>query len=77
MELNNFLELFQEQYADFDEIQLTLDMDFRMIESYDSLTGMAILVMIKDEFDLDIPYEEYKSIHSVREIYEYTQNKKK
>jgi acyl carrier protein len=75
MELNNFLDKFKEQYADYDEIVLTADADFRQIDSYDSLTGMAILVMIKDLFDVDLTDDEYKSLHSIHEVYDYIQNR--
>ena len=61
MELNEFLSKFKEQY----------------IDSYDSLTGMAILVMIKDNFNIDITDEDYKNLRTVREVYNYIQDMKK
>jgi acyl carrier protein len=71
MELNEFLKKFKEQYIDGDEIVLDSDMDFRKIDSYDSLTGMSIIVMIKDEFDMDITNEKWKELRSVKEVYNY------
>jgi len=76
MELSDFLQAFKEQYADYEEIELTADMDFRTIDSYDSLTGMAILVMVKDEFGIEMTDDEYKSLHTVREVYDYVTVKK-
>lgn len=76
MELSDFLQAFKEQYADYEEIELTTDMDFRTIDSYDSLTGMAILVMVKDEFGIEMTDDEYKSLHTVREVYDYVTVKK-
>jgi len=75
MEINDFFNKFKDQYADYDEIILTLDMDFRKVDSYDSLTGMAILVMIQDEFNLDMTDDEYKSLHSVREVFNYIKSR--
>jgi acyl carrier protein len=75
MELNDFLIKFQDQFADSSDIFIDADMNFREIESYDSLTGMAVLVMIKDEFDVEIADEEYKKMISVREIFNYIQSK--
>jgi len=74
--IHDFLNKFKEQYIDDDLIHLTIDDDFRKIESYDSLTGMAILVMIKDELGIDLTDEEYKSLHTVKAIYEYVISKK-
>jgi acyl carrier protein len=75
MELINFLNEFKEQYVDADEITITPDSNFREIDSYDSLTGMAILVMIKDKFHVEMTDDEYKSLHSVREVFDYIQTK--
>jgi acyl carrier protein len=74
MELNEFLSKFKEQYFDAESIILSADDNFRDIDSYDSLTGMAILVMIKDNFNIDITDEDYKKLHTVREVYNYIQN---
>jgi acyl carrier protein len=75
MELNDFLAKFQEQFVSSSEISVNADMNFREIESYDSLTGMAILVMIKDEFDIELTDEEYKKLESVHAIYNYILSK--
>lgn len=77
MELNEFLSKFKEQYIDSESILLNADDNFRDIDSYDSLTGMAILVMIKDNFNIDITDEDYKNLHTVREVYNYIQDIKK
>lgn len=74
MELNEFLLKFKEQYVDASSIELSNDSDFRAVESYDSLTGMAILVMIQDEFGVSISEEQYKALPSVRELYNYIQS---
>jgi acyl carrier protein len=76
MELSDFLTKFKEQYIDSESITLSEDDDFRDIESYDSLTGMAILIMIKDNFNIEISEEDYKKIHTVKELYNFIQNKK-
>lgn len=77
MEINDFLNKFKEQFIDGDSMQLTIDDDFRKVaDSYDSLTGMCILVMIKDEFGVDLTNEEYKKLLSVKAIYDYIISKK-
>jgi len=71
MEINDFLSKFKAQFADDNSFQLNVEDDFRKIESYDSLTGMAILVMIKDEFGVELTDDEYKSFNSVKSIYDF------
>jgi len=76
MELNNFIEKCREQFVDADEIDLNENTLFREIGSYDSLTGMSILFMIKDEFNIDLSEEIYKSKKTFKEIYDLIETMK-
>ena len=67
--IQNFLEKFKEQYIDGDEIQLNPDSYFKEIGTWDSLTGMSIIVMIKDEFNIDFPLSKFKECKTVQEVY--------
>ena len=75
MELNEFVGHFKEQYIDSTDIELKPDTDFRSIESYDSLTGMALLVVIKEHFNIDIANEQWKELRTVGDVYDYIKNK--
>ncbi|WP_207495331.1 acyl carrier protein [Aridibaculum aurantiacum] len=75
-DITTFVEQFKEQFIDADEITIDPFTNFRQIESWDSLTGMSILVMIKDEFDVDITVEEFKNCSNVQEVYDLVQAKK-
>lgn len=70
MEKDHFLQQVKQQFVDAEEIELTFDSNFRKIDSYDSLTGMSILVMIKDEYQQDIPEDVFKQQKTVAELYE-------
>ena len=48
-----------------------MESEFRKIMSYDSLTGMTIIVMFKDEYGIDISDADYKSMKTVQELYDY------
>lgn len=77
MDKEIFLHNVSQQFIDPDEIELSFDSDFRKIESYDSLTGMTILVMLKDDFGVDITEAEYKTKITVGDLYEYVLTHKK
>lgn len=57
---NQFLEL---------ESPLGLESNFRDFNSYDSLTGMTIMIMIKDEYGFDITESQYRAQKTVIELY--------
>jgi len=71
MEGSTFLENVKKQFIDPDEIELTMSCDFREIDSYDSLTGMTIVVMLKDEYGIDISEADYKSMKTIQELFDY------
>ena len=70
METTKFIENLKRQYIDVGDIELTLDSEFRQIGTYDSLTGMTIIVMIKDEYNVDITDSEYRAQKTIKELYE-------
>lgn len=75
MELNKFVNDFQSQFIDADELSLTPETAFRTLESWDSLTGMSIIVMIKDIYDVDISTEVFKSCATVNDLFKIVSNK--
>ena len=76
MEVNEFIEKFREQFIDADEITVTMDTDFRQLPTWDSLTGMSVLVMIQDEYGVEVTDSDIKSCKTVEDLYQLTKSKK-
>ena len=70
MDKAEFLEKVKEQFLDPVD-NLGLDDNFRDFGSYDSLTGMTIMVMIKDELGFDMSESDYRNQKTVNELYEF------
>jgi acyl carrier protein len=68
--LNEFTKKFQEQFIDNDEIKLSAQTVYKDLGSWDSLTGMSVLVMIKDEFNVDLPLIKFKACKTVEDVYQ-------
>lgn len=71
--MDNVLEFtrkFKDQYFDADTFEMTPETEFRQIDSWDSLTGMAVLVMIKDDYGVDITVETFKTLKTVSDVFE-------
>ena len=58
----------------FDGISKRFDTIFRNLDSWDSLTGMAIQVMLEDNYGVRIPDETFKSFKTINDIYEFVKN---
>lgn len=76
MELQEFTELMKEQYYDAADIIFDADTDIRTIGSFDSLTGMSMMLAIKDNFDLDIDEKQWRSLSTPRQILDYINSQK-
>ncbi len=69
--VDDFTAKFHEQYFDAETFDMNSETEFRQINSWDSLTGMAVLVMIKDDYGVDIPAETFKGMKTVNEVFDY------
>ncbi|MFC2081221.1 acyl carrier protein [Bacteroidota bacterium] len=76
MDINNFTEQIREQFLDEDQPKVTPSVKFRELETWDSLTGMAVLTIIHDEYDINIPVDDFISMHTINELFDYVKAKK-
>lgn len=76
MNAETFINNVRQQFIDPDDVSLEMSSEFRQNDSYDSLTGMTIMVMIKDEYGIDISESDYRSKKTIQELYDFVlQNK--
>lgn len=71
MELKEFLILISEQFLDEDIENVTEVVEFRTLETWDSLTGMAILAIIEDECNVSISIEDFIKLKTVKDLFNY------
>ena len=76
MDIQEFTEAVKTQFINGDEMKLTPDTAFRDNESFDSLTGMAILVMIQDNFDYKMGVDDFLECITSADLYNFIQKAK-
>lgn len=76
MGIDIFANKFREQFIDGDSITVLPETAFRQLPSWDSLTGMSVLVMIQDEYGVEITDEELKQTNTVEELFNVVNRKK-
>jgi acyl carrier protein len=76
MDKETFIEVIKNEFYDIDLIQFGDDLNFKQLEEYDSLTGMAIITTLEEEYNIKIIAEEYKKINTIIELYNYVENLK-
>ena len=72
-------EQFRQKFSDAVEDELILDLQpntsFKNLESWDSFSGMSIISMIDEEFEITIRAEEMIKINTLEELYDLLLNK--
>lgn len=71
MNTETFINNVRLQFMDPEDVTLEMSSEFRQIDSYDSLTGMTIMVMIKDEYGVDINEAAYRSKKTIQELFDF------
>jgi acyl carrier protein len=52
------------------------DDNFKEFEEWDSISSLAVLSMINEEYDITIPRAEFDNLITVGDLYNYIQSKK-
>lgn len=71
MTFESFLDKFKEQLMEDDPSIVKAETKFRDLGSWDSLTAMAIITMIEDEYKVKVNEATFKSFKTVEDIYNY------
>jgi acyl carrier protein len=71
MNKDTFIAKFQEQFIDANEISVEPDTDFRQLPTWDSLTGMSVLVMIQDDYGVQMKDSDLKACKTVADVYNF------
>lgn len=68
--IDDFVKKFKDQFVDSETVEMNSQTEFRQLGSWDSLTGMSVLVMIKDEFDISLPEDRFRGCKTVQEVFD-------
>jgi acyl carrier protein len=74
MNIEHFISCFKEQLEN-ENITITSDTKFKNLDSWDSLTSMLVIGMIKMEFNKDISSKEIAECEKIEELFELIKHK--
>ena len=63
-----FFNDFKNEFIDADEIFIDQETQFRQLSSWDSLTGMALLVMIQDKYCSNFTDDDFKKCINTEDV---------
>lgn len=73
MEMKEFISNFAEQFDETEASVFTPETKFREIEEWSSFLALAIMAMIKSEYDVAITAEEMRSANTIQELFDTVQ----
>jgi acyl carrier protein len=69
MELQDFLNKFIELFADEDPSDITPDTDFHELNSWSSLTGLSLVMMIFQEYGVEVESKDIRDADTIEDLY--------
>jgi acyl carrier protein len=69
--MEKFIINFANQLLDADANELTANTLFRELDDWDSLTAMAVLAMISDEYKVKIDELAFRELKTIGDIYNF------
>ncbi|MBQ0141507.1 MAG: acyl carrier protein, partial [Prevotellaceae bacterium] len=67
--LEKFVELFAEQFDETDASQITATTAFHDIDEWSSLTGLSVIAMVDEEFDVQLKGDDVRNSVTVEDLY--------
>ena len=67
--LNEFVELFAEQFDETDASEIQASTVFHDLDEYSSLIALSIIAMIDEEFDVTIKGDDMRTSVTVEDLY--------
>ena len=71
--MEEFIKNFAEQFDDTDAAVFTPELAFRDLEEWSSFLALAIMAMIKSEYDVAISADEMRNANTIQELFETVQ----
>jgi acyl carrier protein len=66
-----FIKKFKDQLLNQNEQNIYSDTLFRELDEWDSLTAMAVIAMIDDEYSVKISDDEFKQLYTIQDLYDF------
>lgn len=73
MEIKEFVQNFAEQFDETDATVFTPELAFRELEEWSSFLALAIMAMIKSEYDVAISADEMRNANTIQELFDTVQ----
>lgn len=71
--MEEFIKNFAEQFDETDAVVFTPELAFRELEEWSSFLALAVMAMIKSEYDVAISADEMRNANTIQELFDTVQ----
>lgn len=75
MEINDFIQHFAEQFDDTDASVFKPETEFRQLEEWDSIKALAIILMVDEEYSINITGDDLKTCETINDVFQLVNSK--
>lgn len=73
--LDEFVELFAEQFDDTDISEFKAETEFKALDEWSSLSALSIIAMVDDEFDVALKGDDIKNSETIEDLYKLIESR--
>ena len=77
MEIQEFIKKFADQFEESEVKNIHENVEFKQLETWDSLTSMSVQIMIKDEYSIELAPDDLKQTKTVLDLFNFVCEKNK
>lgn len=75
MEIKEFIQNFADQFDEVDVETLNGETEFRMLDEWSSMMGLAIMAMVDDEYNVQLKADEMRKAETIQELFDLVNSK--
>lgn len=75
MDLKSFIDQFAEQFEDTERSEFNANTEFRQLDEWSSLTGLLIIGMVLDVYNINLTADELRKCTTIEDVYNIVKNK--
>lgn len=75
MDIKDFIQNFADLFDDTDASLITTETKFRELEEWSSLAALNVLMMIDEEYGVELPADEMRKTNTIKELFDMVQSK--
>jgi acyl carrier protein len=76
MEIEEFIQLFAEQFDETEESEFKLETEFRQLEEWDSMVALMVIAMVDEEYNVKLSGDDIRNSNTIQDLMDVVASKK-